>query len=84
MMYQQAIFCFDDGRIQLRVTGVEGRKVITEVTVGGKLSNNKGINRQGGGLSADALTEKTKKTLKPPRKLVLITLQCHFLAAAQT
>ena len=53
----------DDGRIQLKVTGVEGRKVLTEVTVGGKLSNNKGINRQGGGLSAEALTEKDKKDI---------------------
>ena len=45
------ILLLDDGRIQLKVTGVEGRKVHTVVTVGGKLSNNKGINRLGGGLS---------------------------------
>ena len=57
------ILLLDDGRIQLKVTGVEGRKVLTEVTVGGKLSNNKGINRQGGGLSAEALTEKDKKDI---------------------
>ena len=36
------------------------QKVFTEVTVGGPLSNNKGINKLGGGLSADALTEKDK------------------------
>jgi pyruvate kinase len=54
----------DDGRVQLRVTSVEGRKVHTVVTVAGKLSNNKGINRQGGGLSADALTEKDKRDIK--------------------
>ncbi|VEB84850.1 pyruvate kinase [Citrobacter koseri] len=35
-------------------------KVFTEVTVGGPLSNNKGINKLGGGLSAEALTEKDK------------------------
>ena len=57
------ILLLDDGRIQLKVTGVEGRKVLTEVTVGGKLSNNKGINRQGGGLSAEALTEKDKRDI---------------------
>ena len=60
------ILLLDDGRIQLKVDRVEGNKVITTVTVGGKLSNNKGINRLGGGLSAEALTEKTKRTLKLP------------------
>ncbi|GLR69702.1 pyruvate kinase [Agaribacter marinus] len=57
------ILLLDDGRIQLRVLAVEGRKVMTEVTVAGKLSNNKGINRQGGGLSAEALTEKDKRDI---------------------
>lgn len=52
------ILLLDDGRIQLRVVSVEGRKVHTKVTVAGKLSNNKGINRLGGGLSAEALTPK--------------------------
>lgn len=58
------ILLLDDGRIQLRVIEVEGRKVITEVTVAGKLSNNKGINRLGGGLSAEALTAKDKEDIK--------------------
>lgn len=58
------ILLLDDGRIQLKVISVEGRKVITEVTVAGKLSNNKGINRMGGGLSAEALTEKDKEDIK--------------------
>lgn len=53
----------DDGRIQLQVSAVDGNKVHTKVTVGGKLSNNKGINRLGGGLSAEALTEKDKKDI---------------------
>lgn len=48
----------DDGRVVLRVESVEGSCIITTVVVGGKLSNNKGINKEGGGLSADALTEK--------------------------
>ncbi|STM51065.1 pyruvate kinase [Escherichia coli] len=39
-------------------------KVFTEVTVGGPLSNNKGINKLGGGLSAEALTEKDKADIK--------------------
>lgn len=57
------LLLLDDGRIQLLVTGVKGRQVFTKVTVGGKLSNNKGINRQGGGLSAEALTEKDKRDI---------------------
>ncbi|SEA19088.1 pyruvate kinase [Alkalimonas amylolytica] len=58
------ILLLDDGRIQLQVTGVDGSKVHTKVTVAGKLSNNKGINRQGGGLSAPALTDKDKEDIK--------------------
>ncbi|WEM43300.1 pyruvate kinase [Photobacterium sp. DA100] len=54
------ILLLDDGRVQLKVTSVEGNKVHTEVTVGGPLSNNKGINKKGGGLSAEALTDKDK------------------------
>ena len=50
----------DDGRIVLWIEQVEGQRIICRVVVGGELSNNKGINRQGGGLSADALTEKDK------------------------
>ncbi len=52
------ILLLDDGRVQLKVLEVQGMKVFTEVTVGGPLSNNKGINKLGGGLSAEALTEK--------------------------
>ncbi|MBR0573767.1 pyruvate kinase [Pasteurella atlantica] len=58
------ILLLDDGRVQLKVISTEGAKVHTEVTVGGPLSNNKGINKLGGGLSADALTEKDKADIK--------------------
>lgn len=54
------LLLLDDGRIQLSVVSVDGNKINTKVTVGGKLSNNKGINRLGGGLSAEALTDKDK------------------------
>jgi len=39
------ILLLDDGRVQLRVDNVEGSKIFTTVTVGGPLSNNKGINK---------------------------------------
>lgn len=54
------VLLLDDGRVQLKVREVQDHKIFTEVTVGGPLSNNKGINKLGGGLSAEALTEKDK------------------------
>ena len=54
----------DDGRIVLGVSKVKGRQVYCTVEQGGKLSNNKGINRRGGGLSAPALTIKDMEDIK--------------------
>jgi pyruvate kinase len=54
----------NDGLIELKVDSVVGTRVSCTVTVGGVLSNNKGINKQGGGLSAPALTDKDKADLK--------------------
>ena len=48
----------DDGRIELDIEEINGSRIRTKVTTAGKLSNNKGINLAGGGLSAPALTEK--------------------------
>ena len=54
----------DDGRIVLQVVRVAGSEIHTVVRHGGELSNNKGINRQGGGLSAPALTAKDMDDIK--------------------
>ena len=55
----------DDGRIVLSVSEVKGDKVYCKVEHGGRLSNNKGINRKGGGLSsAPALTSKDIEDIK--------------------
>ena len=54
----------DDGRIVMMVQSVVGNKINCEVVTGGKLSNNKGINRLGGGLSAGALTDKDRIDLQ--------------------
>ncbi len=54
----------DDGRVVLTVDSVAGTRINTTVAVAGKLSNNKGINRQGGGLTAPALTDKDKEDIK--------------------
>jgi pyruvate kinase len=48
----------DDGRVALAVEQVQGSQVICRVVNGGELKSGKGINRQGGGLSAPALTDK--------------------------
>ncbi len=58
------VLLLDDGRVQLKVRSVEGSRVDTEVLIGGALSNNKGINKKGGGLSAAALTEKDKRDIQ--------------------
>ncbi|MDP2064884.1 MAG: pyruvate kinase [Burkholderiaceae bacterium] len=52
------VLLLNDGLIVLTVESVRGEVVATRVTVGGYLSNNKGINKQGGGLTAPALTAK--------------------------
>lgn len=54
----------DDGRVVLQVERIEGEAVHTTVVVGGPLSNNKGINRRGGGLSAPSLTDKDREDIK--------------------
>jgi pyruvate kinase len=53
-----------DGEISLRVVEVIGSRIICSVETGGELSNHKGINRQGGGLSAAALTDKDYQDIK--------------------
>ena len=52
------VLLLDDGKIVLSVMKVLGNRVTTTVKVGGVLSNNKGINKQGGGLTAPPLTAK--------------------------
>jgi pyruvate kinase len=52
------VLLLDDGKLVLDVVKVEGSEIQTVTRHGGTLSNNKGINRQGGGLTAPALTPK--------------------------
>jgi pyruvate kinase len=54
----------DDGRVVLRVDEVDATSVRTTVTTAGPLSNNKGINRRGGGISAPSLTEKDHEDIR--------------------
>ena len=52
------VLLLNDGLIVITVDAVKGEQVHTTVKLGGELSNNKGINKQGGGLTAPALTAK--------------------------
>ncbi|MFN8907862.1 MAG: pyruvate kinase, partial [Betaproteobacteria bacterium] len=67
----------DDGRITLKVQRVEGASIHTLVTHGGELSNNKGINRRGGGLTAPALTAKDMDDIR-----VAARMKADFLAVS--
>ena len=67
----------NDGLIVLVVELVKGDKVHTIVKIGGELSNNKGINKQGGGLTAPALTSKDMEDIK-----TAMSFQCEYLAVS--
>ncbi len=58
------ILMLDDGRIVLQVESVEGTQINCVVQVGGELSDNKGINLKGGGLTAEVLTDKDRADIK--------------------
>jgi pyruvate kinase len=76
------VLLLDDGQIELLVTEVTGKRVNCRVVVGGKLSDNKGMNRQGGGLSAPALTEKDLEDIEAAAAMQLDFLAVSFPRSA--
>ena len=58
------ILLLNDGLIELEVTAVSGTRIDTKVVLGGELSNRKGVNLKGGGISAPALTDKDREDIK--------------------
>jgi pyruvate kinase len=68
----------DDGRVVLRVDSLDIDSVHTTVMTGGPLSNNKGINRRGGGLSAPSLTDKDRADIKTAAELELDYVAVSF------
>lgn len=72
----------NDGLIQLRVLEVQGEAVHCEVEAGGELSNHKGINKQGGGLSAGALTAKDREDIVTAAALEVDYLAVSFVRRA--
>ena len=67
----------NDGLLKLTVDAVQGEQVYTTVVAGGELSNNKGINKAGGGLTAPALTAKDMEDIK-----TAMSFQCEYLAVS--
>jgi pyruvate kinase len=71
------VLLLNDGLIVLTVEAVKGEAVHTIVKLGGELSNNKGINKQGGGLTAPALTAKDMEDIK-----TAASFQCDYIAVS--
>jgi len=76
------ILLLNDGRIELEVKHVLDHAIDTRVIQGGELSNNKGINRQGGGLSAPSLTPKDMEDIKTAAQIGVDFLAVSFPKSA--
>jgi pyruvate kinase len=72
---QGSVLLLDDGRISMEVDNVKGNQIHCKVIAGGTLSNNKGINLQGGGLAAEALTQKDMQDIK-----TAVALEADYIA----
>ncbi|MCE0760202.1 pyruvate kinase [Marinobacter sp. G11] len=77
------ILVLDDGRIEMEVTAVDDHSITSTVLIGGPLSNNKGLNKRGGGLSADALTEKDKQDIVTAARLDADYVAVSFVRTAE-
>ena len=82
-LHKNDILLLDDGRIVLKVVRVSEERVYTQVEIGGPLSNNKGINLQGGGLSAAALTPKDRADLITAAKIGVDYIAISFVRNAE-
>ncbi|HEX6996690.1 MAG TPA: pyruvate kinase [Gammaproteobacteria bacterium] len=72
------VLLLDDGQIVLEVVGVHGTQVECRVLQGGRLADHKGLNKQGGGLSAPALTNKDRGDIEMAAKLGLDFVSVSF------
>jgi len=72
-----SVLLLNDGMLEFVVEVVKGAEVVCKVVRGGVLSNNKGINRKGGGLTAPALTTKDKEDIK-----VAALIKADYLAVS--
>ena len=77
------VLLLNDGMITLKVDSIEGTRIHTTVVNGGILSDHKGINLQGGGLSAAALTDVDKENIKLAAELRADFLAVSFVRSGQ-
>ncbi|QSX78620.1 pyruvate kinase [Agrilutibacter solisilvae] len=71
------VLLLDDGMMQLRVEQVDGPRIVTTVLNDGALSDRKGLNKQGGGLSLGALTQRDRELIQ-----VAADLGADFIAVS--
>lgn len=71
------VLLFDDGLLAMDVLEVDAPRIRCRVTTDGTLSDRKGLNRQGGGLSLDALSDKDRRDIR-----LAAELKADFLAVS--
>ena len=77
------VLLLDDGLVQLQVVEVQGERIINTVLTDGVLSDRKGLNKQGGGLSLGALTERDKELIGIAAKIGVDFIAVSFCRNAQ-
>ncbi len=77
------VLLLDDGQVVLDVESVSGTEVHCRVNQGGVLTNNKGLNKQGGGLSAPALTDKDRADITAAAELRFDFVSVSFARNAE-
>ena len=76
------VLVLDDGRIEMEVNSVSERCIRSRVLIGGVLSDNKGLNKRGGGLSAEALTAKDREDIVTAARLGADYVAVSFVRTA--
>jgi len=76
------VLLLDDGLVALKVEAVVGAEVRCRVLIGGRLSDRKGLNRQGGGLSVNALSDKDRADIKLAAEIGADFLAVSFVRSA--
>ena len=77
------VLLLDDGLMQLQVVEVQGERIVNTVLNDGVLSDRKGLNKQGGGLSLGALTERDKELIGIAAKIGVDFIAVSFCRNAQ-
>lgn len=77
------VLLLDDGMMQMQVERVEGERIVCTVLNDGVLSNRKGLNKQGGGLSLGALTPKDEEIIRVAAGIGVDFIAVSFCRNAQ-